>query len=295
MTHSPALFKATSPFEEMLAFESLMSRTDQTFSKVAKELGNEDVLPSKLVLINSPPDLLRAEIASFLKSKTGFTVCHRHSYHYPLRLKDTDVPIPVFYAKGDLGLLESKSISVVGTREASEEGQRRAAKLVKGLVQNGFTIVSGLAKGIDTVALTEAIAANGRVIGVIGTPIDEYYPKENKELQNQISDGHLLISQVPFFRYKKEPFKFKRFYFPLRNETMAALSQATIIVEASDTSGTLIQAKACIAQGRKLFILDSCFRNPSLKWPHRFLKQGAIRVTDFDQIFETLASPTKQP
>src|SRR5690606_35708634 len=106
-----------------------------------------------------------------------------------------------------------------------------------------------------------AIAHDGRTIAVIGTPISEVYPKENKDLQRHIASNYLLVSQVPLLRYKSQGAHINRFFFPERNKTMSALSDATIIVEASETSGTLTQARAALDQGRKLFILESNFHN----------------------------------
>jgi DNA processing protein len=94
-----------------------------------------------------------------------------------------------------------------------------------------------------------------------------YYPPENRELQQQIADRHLVISQVPIVRYSQQHFRGKKHFFPERNVTMSALTEATIIVEAGETSGTLIQARHALKQKRTLFILDSCFQNPSLSWP----------------------------
>ena len=124
----------------------------------------------------------------------------------------------------------------------------------------------------------------GKTIGVIGTPITKNYPPENKELQEIIAKNFLLISQVPIVRYLKQNYKINRIFFPERNKTMSALSQATVIVEAGETSGTLIQARAAIEQGRKLFILDSCFNNNNITWPKRFEKMGAIRVKNYEDI-----------
>jgi DNA processing protein len=152
------------------------------------------------------------------------------------------------------------------------------------LSQYNLTLVSGLAEGVDTVALETAIKCNMNVIGVIGTPIDEYYPKKNKNLQEDIAAKHLLMSQVPFYKYYTQPFQTKHIYFPERNATMAALSLATVIVEASDTSGTLYQARACMEQKRPLFILNSCFENQAITWPQKYEKQGAIRVNDINDI-----------
>ena len=188
----------------------------------------------------------------------------------------------------DLGLLESRSVSVVGSRRCTEDGAERAKTVVSALVKHKYTILSGLATGIDTVALSTAIRAGGSVIGVIGTPIDEYYPKENKILQDKIASEFLLISQVPFYRYHLEPFKHKRIHFPERNETMSALSEATVIIEASDTSGTLTQARAALAQNRKLFVLNSCFENKDITWPRRFEERGAVRVHTVDDILNGL-------
>lgn len=92
------------------------------------------------------------------------------------------------------------------------------------------------------------------------------------------------MNQVPIWRYSTQDYRSNRLFFPERNATMSALRQATVIVEASDTSGRLAQARAALQQGRKLFILDNCFRNPKLTWPARFEAQGAVRVTGIDDI-----------
>src|SRR5690606_30700269 len=102
------------------------------------------------------------------------------------------------------------------------------------------------------------IDAGRPTVGVIGTPVNQSYPKENADLQEHVAREYLLVSQEPFYRYSIEPFPAKRRYFPERTETMAALTQATIIVEASETSGTLTQARAALRHGRKQFILNSC-------------------------------------
>jgi len=280
-----------SPFEEMVAYETLWGAQDESLRTIANRFKKEKVLPTEL--LRREQDLIDIEkieqkVRSFLKHKSGFSVSVHGGFQYPNKLQEAKYPIELFYYKGDIGLLDSRCVSVVGARKCSEDGKKRAAKLAADLVRNEVTIVSGLAVGIDTAALQSAIEHKGKVVGVIGTPIDEYYPSENRELQNKIADNHLLISQVPFYRYATEPFKAKRNYFPQRNETMSALSEATIIVEASDTSGSLTQARACLEQGRKLFILNSCFERSDISWPAKFEKRGAHRVDSTGEILFAL-------
>ncbi|MBU0744601.1 MAG: DNA-protecting protein DprA [Gammaproteobacteria bacterium] len=277
-----------SPYEEMIAYETLWNRKGATIKKMAEYLSHTD-RPSKaqFTLLEEEE---KEEIDNYFSNiEKNFSIITSESYQYPLALKDPDHQIKLLYYKGDLGLLDApKRISIVGARKASPEGLRRAAKLARLLVSKGYIIVSGLAEGIDTAAMTAAIAAGGKVIGVIGTPINEYYPKNNIDLQNEIAENHLLVSHVPIYRYAHEHFNTKRFYFPQRNVTMAAISDATIIVEASETSGTLTQARACVSMSRKLFILNSCFENSDISWPAKYEAKGAIRVKDIGDILKGL-------
>jgi DNA processing protein len=145
------------------------------------------------------------------------------------------------------------------------------------------------------VAHTTALQEHGNTIAVIGTPICEVYPKKNQALQERLAKDFLVLSQVPVMRYYQQTWRQNRLYFPERNITMSALTEATIIVEAGNTSGTLIQARAALQQGRKLFILDRCFENPALTWPKRFEERGAIRVKDFAQITKALSVGVQAP
>lgn len=286
------------PFEEALAYEVLWTLDGMTEKKLSELFNQYDALPSSVLnnIIGMLPDQSVKdhinEVRSFLTGKlkdVGISIYR--DFQYPQNLRKAQNPIELFYYKGNLDLISSPSISIVGARKVSDDGKRRAQKLSAQLVEAGFTIVSGLAAGVDTAAHNAAIKTGGNTIGVIGTPIDEYYPKENKSLQDTISKDYLLISQVPFFRHKVEHFKAHKNNFPRRNKTMAALSEATVIVEASDTSGSLTQARACIHQGKKLFILSSCFENKSISWPDYYLKKGAIRVETVEDILKHVKVP----
>lgn len=284
---------AISPRDEMLAYETLWAMPNVSLKTIAEWFAENPVVPTKLLRIKQSAEMfselpvLRAKVAAYLKTiAVPFSVCVHGTFQYPKRLRDAKHPIELFYYRGDIGLLDSKCISVVGARECSPDGLKRAAKLARGLAERGYTVVSGLAKGVDTAAMEAAMdVEGGKTIGVIGTPIHEAYPKENGPLQDKVAQRHLLVSQVPFYRHKTEPFKARKFHFPQRNETMAAVSDATVIVEASDTSGSLTQARACIQQGRKLFILNSCFENPNITWPAKYERDGAIRVRDIEDIY----------
>ena len=281
--------KAISPFQEMIAYEILWKKRNTTFKKLADEFKKYgDILPSELLIQISieNKEIVKSEILDILSKKLKYNlgIVIKGTIDYPEKLKDAKYPLELFYYQGNLELLNTRSISVVGARKVSEEGKKRAARLVKYFVKDGFTIVSGLAQGVDTVSHKTAIESGGNTIGVIGTPLSSFYPKENKELQQYISKKHLVISQVPFIRYKNQDYRMNRLFFPERNVTMSAIPEATVIVEASDTSGTLIQARAALQQNRKLFILDSCFKNSSISWPAKYEAKGAIRVRDYEDI-----------
>ncbi|MER9125440.1 DNA-protecting protein DprA [Mesorhizobium sp. M0959] len=177
----------------------------------------------------------------------------------------------IHYA-GDIDLLSKLAVSIVGTRDISEMGIKRARKLAQELADAGVLVMSGLAKGVDTVAHTAAISAGGATAAVIGTPINKSYPAENARLQEEIYSDHLLLS--PF----EEGSVVFRANFPKRNRVMALLSDATVIVEASDTSGTLHQAAECQRNGRWLFIMKSVAEDPNLTWPGKFLNHPKTKV-----------------
>jgi DNA processing protein len=283
-----------SPQREMGAYEALWDEDGATFKTISEKLNKRpDTVPSDLVepkRVEKYRAVVRDAMAKAKVERFGIRVLG--AGEYPNKLRDADYPIAVLYYRGWWDLINSRSVAVVGTRTPSDDGMKRARMLVRGLVKDGFTIVSGLAKGIDRVAHETAIEEGGRTIAVLGTPISHAYPAENRELQEKIAREFLLISQVPIKRWQSQGPKQNRIFFPERNITMSALTEATIIVEAGETSGTLVQARHALKQGRKLFILDSAFENPEITWPHRFAEQGAIRVRNYADISKHLSAPS---
>lgn len=283
--------RTISPFRELGAYEILWQDFKASFKTIAEKFAAAPgAVPSDFV---PPEEAERNAEHVFEKLLTAdldtFGVRVHGAAEYPEKLRDARHPVELLYYQGWWDLVDSRSIAVVGTREPSADGKARTRKLVRALVEDDFTIVSGLAKGVDTIAHTAALEHGGRTIAVIGTPLSHAYPKDNAELQREIAKSYLLISQVPVLRYESQDYRYNRLFFPERNKTMSALTEATIIVEASETSGTLIQARAALEQGRKLFILDSCFQDKRLTWPEKYASKGAIRVKDYDDIRNALS------
>lgn len=187
------------------------------------------------------------------------------------------------YLAGDVSILKRPAISVIGARSVSTKGRERANRIAQQLASTGVVVTSGLAKGVDAAAHRGAISVGGSTTAVIGTPLDRAYPAENASLQEEIYRDHLLVSQ---FQAGQRTFPSD---FPKRNRLMAALSDGSVIVEASDTSGTLHQAAECIRLGRWLFIMKSVVDDRKLEWPRRFLKEDkAVVLSNVDDILSRL-------
>jgi DNA processing protein len=271
---------------EVGAYEVLWTEPKASFKTLAERFARSPgARPSHLVP-REEAQKAASRVISKLRQRTEqrFDVRVHGERDYPEWLRDATHPVELLYFQGAWELIFAPAVAVVGTRKPTGDGLTRTKHLTRKLVEDGFTIVSGLAEGIDTVAHTTAIEANGQTIAVIGTPLGHVYPKANAALQDRIAREYLLITQVPIERYEAQNYRVNRFFFPERNKTMAALSQATIIVEASETSGTLVHAREALKQKRKLFILNSCFERDDLNWPLRFEREGAIRVREYADI-----------
>ena len=188
------------------------------------------------------------------------------------------------YAAGDAALLaHGRKVSVVGSRDASEEDLKRARRLVRELVSHCVTVVSGLAAGIDTAAHWKAISQGGRTIAVLGTPLDQTYPPANADLQREITAKHVAITQFGFES------KISRRNFAMRNRTMALISDATVIVTASETSGTQHQGWEAIRLGRPLFFLESLLAD-DISWVRKQMSYGgeSLGSKNLEQFFDHL-------
>lgn len=277
---------AMSPLLELGAYEALWVEEGASFKTLSEKFEKEPgALPSDFVSRSRARECADYVVRRFKEAGvTHYGVRVHSAGEYPEKLRDADHPVELLYYRGYWDLVYSRSVAIVGTRNPSPEGLARTRKLVRHLVAQGFTIVSGLAAGIDTEAHQTALDEGGRTIAVIGTPLSFAYPRTNASLQERIGKDFLVISQVPVKRWENQDHRWNRSFFPARNVTMSALTEATIIVEAGETSGTLIQARAALKQGRKLFILDSNFTKESITWPKKFEDMGAIRVRTYSDV-----------
>lgn len=213
-----------------------------------------------------------------LLHQKGCGVIVRDDPEYPECLEEIDVPPAILYYKGDVGLLKTKCLGVVGTREPSRYGRDYTEKFVEILSKCSLTIVSGLARGIDTVAHRTTLLNGGKTIAVLGSGIDVVYPANNVQLYNDIARDGLIISEYPLGTPSLA------YNFPERNRIISGLSKGILIPEAGLKSGSLITAEYAIKQNRELFIIPSALNSPRGQGCNKLLKtcQGAIVLSPDD-------------
>jgi DNA processing protein len=205
---------------------------------------------------------------------------------YPANLRLIPNLPPFLFYRGELARDDARSVAVVGAREATDAGIRAAASMSALLAEHGVTVVSGLARGIDTTAHHAALDAGARTIAVLGTGITRCYPSENRDLADAIADGGALVSQ---FWPTTHP---GRYTFPRRNVVTSGISQGTMVIEATGTSGAKMQARLALEHGKKVFLIRSLVQ--SQPWAREYVdKRGAIEVADAEEVTARLAAPER--
>jgi len=221
--------------------------------------------------------------------------CHDHKIDvlsmghtdYPTRLAEIPDSPTVLYCRGDLLPQDDLAIAIVGTRHATNYGLRQAERLSRGLALAGFTIVSGLARGIDAAAHRGALAAGGRTIAVLGSGVLNMYPPEHGELSLEIAAGGAVLSEYPTLQPPKSG------AFPQRNRIVTGLSLAVIVVEAAERSGALISARHAMEQNRDVFAVPGQIDSRVSGGCHRLIRDGAVLVTSVDDVLEHLGPLAK--
>jgi DNA processing protein len=201
---------------------------------------------------------------------------------YPTLLKRTADPPVVLFCKGCVGMLNTQSIAIVGTRQPTEYAKVVTKNLTGELASKGLTIVSGMARGVDTLAHTETVRIGGKTVAVLGTGVDVVYPSENKTLAQNIQENGVLVSEFFMGEGPDAP------HFPRRNRIISGLSDGTLIIEAGRKSGALITADSALEQGRDVFVVPGIINNPKAAGSNLLMQQGAAVVLSAQDILSQL-------
>jgi DNA processing protein len=274
---------------ERAALVALLRRGRRSWSEYARlveEAGSATaVLSTEQETLFGADDLAAAaaEIASW--NAQGFELITVLDAGYPENLRAVHDRPPFVFVHGELTQRDSRAIAVIGSRQASNSGTDAARRLATVLVDRGYTVVSGLAAGIDTAAHTGALAGGGRTIAVIGTGLTHAYPAQNAKLQAKIAEDGAVISQ---FWPESPP---SRRSFPMRNAVMSGLSLATVVVEAGPTSGARLQARLALHHGRPVFLPQPLVR--AQPWAREFARRpGTYVVRSPGEIADVVARLT---
>ena len=286
-----------------IIYEAMNYYTIQSFFKYSdkKTIPEFNKLKSqinvKLPMVDAIKDfaqilLIEEELLSarYTEIEAGFAKLNKDDYivkkgdeFYPKLLEQTKEAPPYLFMRGNVQLANMNTIAIVGSRKASEDGTQKAWNLARLLGKFQLVVASGLAAGIDAAAHNGSLYNRYPTIAVIGTPLTKNYPKENKELQKQIEGNGLVISQFP------PTTPIQRWNFPMRNAIMSGISLATVVVEAGETSGALIQADYALKQKRLVFIPQSAVNNPKIEWPKKFLRrEGAEEFSKINELLDKL-------
>lgn len=217
-----------------------------------------------------------------LAHKLGVWVIHFDDERYPLTLKRIYDPPPVLYIKGSFAREDHLAISIVGSRHCSLYGQEQSSRFAHLLASAGFTICSGMARGIDTSAHQGALSAGGRTIAVQGCGLANIFPPENKRLFELIAESGACVSELPL---SFEPLSVN---FPPRNRIIAGLSLGTIVIEAAPRSGALITAKAALDYDREVMAVPGKIDSPLSKGAHQLIKEGARLIESVEDVMDAL-------
>lgn len=217
-----------------------------------------------------------------LLEQAGGKIITIHDRDYPSRLRNIYDPPPLLYLKGDLRKEDELAVSIVGSRKTTPYGRWITEKISQALVRNGVTIVSGMARGVDSVAHWGAISGGGRTLAVLGCGVDVVYPPENRNLFTKIVERGAVLSEFPMGSPPEGG------HFPKRNRIISGLSMGVVVVEAGPDSGSLITANYALEQGREVFAIPGNVGAGGSRGTNRLIKDGAKLVESSDDILEEI-------
>ncbi len=217
-----------------------------------------------------------------LVEKYGFNVIDIYDEQYPRLLREIDTAPLVLYVWGDIKILNKMGFAVIGTRKPTKYGVKLTKDFTKGLSDLGFTIISGLAKGVDTVAHETALGNKAKTVAVLGSGLLNLYPRQNEKLAKRISSNGAIISEFPL---NAPPL---RENFPRRNRIVSGLSKGVLVTEAAYRSGTLITAHYALEQNREVFAIPGNIDSDFSSGTHRLIKEGAKLIDCIEDITSEL-------
>ena len=256
--------------------ERALQATPDELSKI------DQFSPAMCDLLRRKPVQYPIERELELIQEYGCQVLTLYDAAYPFQLKEIDTPPLLLYIRGELTPENALSISLVGSRDAKDYGRKVSYRLSYQLAQRGLTVVSGLARGIDTAAHRGALEAGGKTIAVMGSGLSFVYPATNRDLAEKITESGALISEFPM-ETKPKPNNF-----PRRNRIISGLTLGTVVVEASNRSGALITARLAGEQGREVFAVPGEIFSELSTGTHRLINNGAKLINTVDDLLNEL-------
>ena len=256
---------------------------NQIFDIGRSELKATGLNNKQIEAILNPDRSVTEQDLAWVNQPDNHIVCYDDDAYPALLREIPDFP-PLLYCCGNIDLLKTPQIAIVGSRKCTPGGARTAKDFASTLAQAGLTITSGMASGIDTQAHQGALSRTGNTIAVTGTGLDRIYPSQNKQLAYDIHEQGLLVSEFPLGTGPE------RENFPRRNRIISGLSIATLIVEATRRSGSLITARQALDQGREVFAIPGSIHNPQARGCHQLIRDGARLAEQASDIIEELGS-----
>ena len=263
-------------FHQMLSFFGSAGEALKHVNEFARRGGGQNIpVPSEKL---ADAQMARAE-------SVGAALLFSAEANYPLRLKQLIDRPPILFTIGQQDFLSRRSLAIVGTRHASVNGKNLARHFALGMAEHDYIVVSGLASGIDRAAHIGALnapAGKGGTVAVLGTAVDEVYPKENEDVYLKIKEQGCLISEFSFGT------RLNARNFPRRNRIISGLSQGVLVIEAQEKSGSLITAREGLAQGREVMAVPGSPIDPRSTGPNSLIKDGAALITTLEDILNAL-------
>lgn len=266
--------------QKLLSPIDVLSHFDQAHpSEIAQAL--EISLSKATQLLQSFLKVYRMPLEEAYANADIFPIPFNHAF-YPVHLFELPSPPTVLYVKGQTSLLEGKHIAIIGSRKATGYTKTAMDLIVPALVKQQYTIVSGLARGADTLAHETTMKFAGQTIAILGHGFHHVYPRENRELAEKMAKEQLLITEYPPYM------KPEKWHFPMRNRIISGLSRALVVTEAALKSGTLITTECALEQGKDVFVVPGPIDAEQSKGTNKLLLEGAIPVSNGYQIIEML-------